>query len=483
MANSNHNNNSHAPLSVKAVPEPVCPKEDPVDVKGLDELLNYINGTENKDQAPEKSSKALKRARQKQRKAEEKARLEAERIQKEQEEAEKERQRLAMLELEEKEKAAQKKKRKRKKKGSENGGSVDPDLNLVREPPAGKEDDTETTQREKGKSSAKKSASNTSQPVGKVKDTSSNAIPLRVVEKNPPPPVIMVNTPKSAKERNDKSSLLDQAKRQADNKKVPVLNGNDKNANHKTKTVIEEVMEQNSKKMKKAGNSQGNTSQPGSVFSQPSQKMTIAHEVQQTGKAVKQQQNIQHNHEQLHKAVPAGKATNQSQKQNVPQSPKQSRQQTPLTRPQQISEGVKMMQHPPNLHPPFSKISKLSRLTPEEISKQQTLAAQLIAKQQQQQPLPQKHVPRPNGVPATPHIHVPASVQQNHIVRPCMVQNGKQGVPHGINGVMFRQPPPPPVFSSQPPTSLLPKSPDSKKNNAVKLEDSPPDQVNMLLYF
>lgn len=142
-----------------------------------------------------------------------------------------------------------------------------------------------------------------------------------------------------------------------------------------------------------------------------------------------------------------------------------------------------MMQHPPNLHPPFSKISKLSRLTPEEISKQQTLAAQLIAKQQQQQPLPQKHVPRPNGVPATPHIHVPASVQQNHIVRPCMVQNGKPGIPHGINGVMFRQPPPPPVFSSQPPTSLLPKSPDSKKNNAVKLEDSPPDQVNMLLYF
>lgn len=58
-----------------------------------------------------------------------------------------------------------------------------------------------------------------------------------------------------------------------------------------------------------------------------------------------------------------------------------------------------------------------------------------------------------------------------------MVQNGKTGFPHGMNGLMFRQPPPPPVFSSQPPTSLLPKSQsDSKKNNAVKLEDSPPDQ-------
>uniref|UniRef100_K1R2M9 Uncharacterized protein C4orf8-like protein n=1 Tax=Magallana gigas TaxID=29159 RepID=K1R2M9_MAGGI len=98
MANSNHNNNSPA-RPVKVVPVQECPKEDPVAGKGLDELLNFINGTENKDQAPEKSSKALKRARQKQRKAEEKARMEAERIKKEQEEAEKERQRLAMIEV------------------------------------------------------------------------------------------------------------------------------------------------------------------------------------------------------------------------------------------------------------------------------------------------------------------------------------------------------------------------------------------------
>lgn len=477
MANSNHNNNSPArPVKVVQVEE--CPKEDPVAGKGLDELLNFINGTENKDQAPEKSSKALKRARQKQRKAEEKARMEAERIKKEQEEAEKERQRLAMIELEEREKAAQKKKKKKKKKGSDGTSSVNSDLKLVREPPAGKEDDTDLAQREKSKSSAKKSASNTSQPVGKVKDTSNNAISPRNTEKTASVPVS--NTPKSAKEKNDKSSLPDNVRKQADNKRIPVMNGNDKNANHKSKTVIEEVLEQNAKKMKKSVVNHGNISQFVSVATQPAKsavRTTIAQPVQQHVKAQKQQN--QHCHEELPKSVSVSKQTTQSQKQSVPQSPQPNRQPVPSARHHQISEGVKMMQHPPDLHPPFSKISKLSKLTPEEISKQQTLAAQLIAKQQQQQPLPQKHVPRQNGVPAGSSHHVPASTQQNHIIRPCVVQNGKTGFPHGMNGLMFRQPPPPPVFSSQPPTSLLPKSqPDSKKNNAVKLEDSPPDQVN-----
>lgn len=475
MANSNHNNNSPA-RPVKVVPVQECPKEDPVAGKGLDELLNFINGTENKDQAPEKSSKALKRARQKQRKAEEKARMEAERIKKEQEEAEKERQRLAMIELEEREKAAQKKKKKKKKKGSDGTSSVDSDLKLVREPPAGKEDDTDLAQREKSKSSAKKSASNTSQPVGKVKDTSNNAISPRNTEKTASVPVS--NTPKSAKEKNDKSSLPDNVRKQADNKRIPVMNGNDKNANHKSKTVIEEVLEQNAKKMKKSVVNQSNISQLVSVATQPAKsavRTTIAQPVQQHVKAQKQQN--QHCHEELPKSVSVSKQTTQSQKQSVPQSPQPNRQPVPSARHHQISEGVKMMQHPPDLHPPFSKISKLSKLTPEEISKQQTLAAQLIAKQQQQQPLPQKHVPRQNGVPAGSSHHVPASTQQNHIIRPCVVQNGKTGFPHGMNGLMFRQPPPPPVFSSQPPTSLLPKSqPDSKKNNAVKLEDSPPDQ-------
>lgn len=482
MANSNHNNNSPAP-PVKCEDKPESPKDDPVDVKGLDELLNYINGTENKDQVPEKSSKALKRARQKQRKAEEKARLEAERLRREEEEAEKERQRLAKLELEEKEKAAQKKKKKKKKKGVEITNGIDLDLNLVREPPAGREDDT--AQKEKSKSSAKKSASNTSQPVGKVKDTSNNATSPRVAETTAgiQATAPMVNTPKAAKEKSNKSSLPDNTKKLGENKKVPVTNGNDGSANHKTKTVIEEVLEQNAKKVKKTAVNQSNVIlQPVPVATQSmkttvSPKVSMAQQVQQPIQAPKSQK--QTGQEQLPKSAPASKQTPQSQRQNIPQSPRQqAKQQIPPAHQQQSSEVVKSMQHPPTLHPPFSNITKLSKLTPEEISKQQTLAAQLIARQQQQQPLPQKHVPRQNGVPASFSQHIPTSLQQNHVVRPCVVQNGKTSISHGMNGVMFRQPPPPPVFSSQPPTSLISKSPD-KKNNAHKQDDSPPDQVSL----
>ncbi|XP_061177860.1 protein FAM193A-like [Saccostrea echinata] len=480
MANSNHNNNTPAP-PVKPVPPPVCPPEDPVDVKGLDELLNYINGTENKDQAPEKSSKAQKRARQKQRKAEEKARLEAERLKREEEEAEKERQRLALLELEEKEKAAQKKRKKKKKKGLETPNGIDLDLNLVREPPAGKEDDTVTAQKEKGKSSAKKSASNTSQPVGKVKDTSNNASSPRITETRVQDSDPVIHSPKAAKEKNEKSSLPESSKKQGENKKVPLTNGNDRSAKLKTKSVLEEILDGTTKKLKRSTINQSNVIvQPVPVTSQTQKtavtpQVTTAQQVQQPTQAPKQLK--QQSQEQLLKSAPASKQTSQSQKQNIPQSPRQqTRQQVPPARQQQTPEAVKIMQHPPNLHPPFSKITKLSKLTPEEISKQQTLAAQLIAKQQQQQPLPQKHAPRQAGVPASFPQHIPTNIQQNHVVRPCVVQNGKTSLSPGMNGVMFRQPPPPPVFSSQPPVSLLSKSPETKKNKTIKQDDSPPDQ-------
>jgi hypothetical protein len=43
------------------------PSQDPLEAKGLDELIKYINGTEEEDRKP-LSAKAAKRARQKQRK-------------------------------------------------------------------------------------------------------------------------------------------------------------------------------------------------------------------------------------------------------------------------------------------------------------------------------------------------------------------------------------------------------------------------------
>ncbi|XP_045190790.2 protein FAM193A-like isoform X3 [Mercenaria mercenaria] len=63
---------------------PPSQSEDPLETKGLDELIKFINGTEEEDKKP-LSAKAAKRARQKQRKAEEKARQEAEQLRKEQE--------------------------------------------------------------------------------------------------------------------------------------------------------------------------------------------------------------------------------------------------------------------------------------------------------------------------------------------------------------------------------------------------------------
>ncbi|XP_052772663.1 protein FAM193A-like isoform X3 [Mya arenaria] len=55
-----------------------APPSDPLETKGLDELIKFINGTEEDEDNKPLSAKALKRARQKQRKAEEKARQDEE---------------------------------------------------------------------------------------------------------------------------------------------------------------------------------------------------------------------------------------------------------------------------------------------------------------------------------------------------------------------------------------------------------------------
>lgn len=71
-----------APIPLPPATTP-APCQDPLETKGLDELIKYINGTE-EDKKPI-SAKAAKRARQKQRKAEEKAKQEAEQLRKEEE--------------------------------------------------------------------------------------------------------------------------------------------------------------------------------------------------------------------------------------------------------------------------------------------------------------------------------------------------------------------------------------------------------------
>ncbi|KAL3864296.1 hypothetical protein ACJMK2_005990 [Sinanodonta woodiana] len=85
--NNNNNNKNHQYIPPQS-PHPH--QQDPLDVKGLDELVKFINGAEEREDSNglrPLSAKAAKRARQKQRKAEEKARLEAERLQQEQHKA------------------------------------------------------------------------------------------------------------------------------------------------------------------------------------------------------------------------------------------------------------------------------------------------------------------------------------------------------------------------------------------------------------
>ncbi|XP_052099365.1 protein FAM193A-like isoform X1 [Mytilus californianus] len=128
-------------------------RDQPLEDKGseeLEELLHYINGTDNhKEEQEDKqlSAKAAKRARQKQRKAEEKARLEAEKLHHEKLEREKELAKNLINAAKIEESKNEKKRRKKRKQVEEikqgeikNGCDKREDPNLVRVPPLGRED-------------------------------------------------------------------------------------------------------------------------------------------------------------------------------------------------------------------------------------------------------------------------------------------------------------------------------------------------------
>ncbi|XP_060085578.1 protein FAM193A-like [Ylistrum balloti] len=161
--------------------------KDPMELKGLDELIRFINGTEDQKLGADKSvtAKAAKRARQKQRKIEEKARIEAEKkhqeqqrlFQEEQERLKKNKLNAARLELEK----SQKKKKKKQKVVPEDKNSAcsedgNINLNLIRIPPAGREDERQSSARQsdsksKGRESGEQSPS--SQSNGKISEESS----------------------------------------------------------------------------------------------------------------------------------------------------------------------------------------------------------------------------------------------------------------------------------------------------------------------
>ncbi|XP_071167409.1 protein FAM193A-like isoform X2 [Mytilus edulis] len=128
-------------------------EHQPLEDKGseeLEELLHYINGTDNQKEEQEDkqlSAKAAKRARQKQRKAEEKARIEAEKLHQEKLERERELAKNLLNAAKLEESKNEKKKRKKRKQVEEikqaeikNGCDKREDPNLVRVPPLGRED-------------------------------------------------------------------------------------------------------------------------------------------------------------------------------------------------------------------------------------------------------------------------------------------------------------------------------------------------------
>ncbi|XP_021378384.1 protein FAM193A-like isoform X2 [Mizuhopecten yessoensis] len=160
--------------------------KDPMELKGLDELIRFINGTEDQKMGADKSmtAKAAKRARQKQRKNEEKARLEAEKkhqeqqrlIREEQERQKKNKLIAAKLELEK----SQKKKKKKHKVVPEDTNSAHSEvgninLNLIRIPPAGREDEQHSSAKQielKSKRRESGEQSPSSQSNGKISDES-----------------------------------------------------------------------------------------------------------------------------------------------------------------------------------------------------------------------------------------------------------------------------------------------------------------------
>ncbi|XP_033757581.1 protein FAM193A-like [Pecten maximus] len=161
--------------------------KDPMELKGLDELIRFINGTEEQKLGADKSmtAKAAKRARQKQRKNEEKARIEAERkhqeqqrlLQEEQERLKKNKLNAAKLEQE---KSQKKKKKKHKVVPEDTNPACSEDgninLNLIRIPPAGREDEQHSGSKQidsKSKGCELREQNPSSQSNGKISEESS----------------------------------------------------------------------------------------------------------------------------------------------------------------------------------------------------------------------------------------------------------------------------------------------------------------------
>lgn len=172
--------------------------KDPMELKGLDELIRFINGTEEQKLGADKSvtAKAAKRARQKQRKIEEKARIEAEKkhqeqqrlLQEEQERLKKNKLNAAKLEQEK----SQKKKKKKHKVVPEDtnlacseDGNIN--LNLIRIPPAGREDERHSSAKlTKSKGCTSGEQNPISQSNGKVfEESSAGTKPMKGRTKSP----------------------------------------------------------------------------------------------------------------------------------------------------------------------------------------------------------------------------------------------------------------------------------------------------------